>query len=43
MFAYLQVPLMGIAIFGVGIAAIFMALKYGARPGGTTTQEASHV
>lgn len=43
MFAYLQVPLMGIAIFGVGIAAIFMALKYGARPGGSSTQEAAHV
>lgn len=42
LFAYLQVPLMGIAIFGVGIAAIFMALRYG-RPGATTNQEASHV
>jgi mannose/fructose/N-acetylgalactosamine-specific phosphotransferase system component IIC len=43
LFAYLQVPLMGIAIFGVAIAAIFMALRYGNRPGSGTTQEAAHV
>ncbi len=28
LFAYLQVPLVGIAIFGVALAAIFMTLKY---------------
>lgn len=43
LFAYLQVPLQGIAIFGVGIAAIFMALKYGSRPGQPGSQEAAHV
>jgi mannose/fructose/N-acetylgalactosamine-specific phosphotransferase system component IIC len=43
LFAYLQVPLQGIAIFGVGIAAIFMALRYGNRPGAPGTQEAAHV
>jgi mannose/fructose/N-acetylgalactosamine-specific phosphotransferase system component IIC len=43
LFAYLQVPLQGIAIFGVGIAAIFMTLKYGSRPGQPGSQEAAHV
>lgn len=43
LFAYLQVPLQGIAIFGVGIAAIFMALRYGSRPGTPGSQEAAHV
>lgn len=42
LFAYLQVPLQGIAIFGIGIAALFMALKYGNRPG-SGSQEAAHV
>jgi mannose/fructose/N-acetylgalactosamine-specific phosphotransferase system component IIC len=37
LFAYLQVPLLGIAIFGVGIAALFMYL----RP--AQSQEAAHV
>jgi mannose/fructose/N-acetylgalactosamine-specific phosphotransferase system component IIC len=41
LFAYLQVPLQGIAIFGVGIAAIFMTLRYGNRPG--QSQGAAHV
>jgi mannose/fructose/N-acetylgalactosamine-specific phosphotransferase system component IIC len=43
LFAYLHVALQGIAIFGVGIAAIFMALRYGSRPGTPGNQEAAHV
>jgi mannose/fructose/N-acetylgalactosamine-specific phosphotransferase system component IIC len=43
LFAYLQVPLQGIAIWGVAVAAIFMVLKYGPRPGGTGPSEAAHV
>jgi mannose/fructose/N-acetylgalactosamine-specific phosphotransferase system component IIC len=39
LFAYLQVPLVGIAIFGVAIAALFMHLKYSRTP----EQEAAHV
>jgi PTS system mannose-specific IID component len=42
LFAYLQVPLQGIAIFGVAIAAMFMALRYGARPD-QPQQGAAHV
>jgi mannose/fructose/N-acetylgalactosamine-specific phosphotransferase system component IIC len=43
LFAYLHVALQGIAIFGVGIAALFMALRYGGRPDTPSSQEASHV
>jgi mannose/fructose/N-acetylgalactosamine-specific phosphotransferase system component IIC len=39
MFAYLQVPLVGIAIFGVALAALFMHLKYSREP----QQEAANV
>ncbi|MGH3498802.1 MAG: PTS mannose/fructose/sorbose/N-acetylgalactosamine transporter subunit IIC [Nocardioidaceae bacterium] len=37
LFAYLQVPMQGIAIFGVAVAAMFMALR-----SRQTTQEATH-
>jgi mannose/fructose/N-acetylgalactosamine-specific phosphotransferase system component IIC len=37
LFAYLHVPLQGIAIFGVGIAALYMRLRH------TPAEEATHV